>query len=87
MAVKQINETAKELVVEESSNIRNLFGYLKDLFEDAKLISPSNITNIKILLASSRNKEYATQLENQLVYWEHFISLMGNYIVFSETRT
>ncbi len=87
VAVKQINETAKELVVEESSNIRNLFGYLKDLFEDAKLISPSNITNIKILLASSRNKEYATQLENQLVYWEHFISLMGNYIVFSETRT
>ena len=54
------------------------------MLEDAKLINPVNITNIKVLLASSRNKDNAVYLENHLPDWQLFFDIMKNYVVLGE---
>lgn len=78
--VNQINSSALKLLEEQSQHIMKLYGFLVDMIEDAHLISPINITNIKVLLASSRNKENASQLEGQLPSWSLFFDVMRHYI-------
>lgn len=85
-SINKINTEAKKLLQEEVLHIFNLHRFLTDILEDAKLISPINITNIKVLLASSRNKDNANQLENQLNDWQLFFNIMRNYIVLGETE-
>lgn len=80
-SVEAINADAQKLLQEEAQHIFNLYRFLADMLEDAKLISPINITNIKVLLVSSRNKDNALQLESQLHDWETFLSIMQNYTV------
>ena len=81
-----INTDAKKIIQEEVGHIQSLYRFLLNMFEDSKLINPVNITNIKVLLASSRNKDNATQLENQLGDWHQFISIMKHYTIVGETE-
>ena len=84
--VAKINTDAKKIIQEEVGHIQSLYRFLLNMFEDSKLINPVNITNIKVLLASSRNKDNATQLENQLGDWHQFISIMKHYTIVGETE-
>ena len=83
-AITRINTEAKKILQEEVAHLLNLQHFLSDMLEDARLISPVNITNIKVLLASSRNKDNAVQLENQLPDWQIFFGIMKNYVVLGE---
>ncbi len=85
-SVEAINAFAQKMLQEEAQHILNLYRFLSDMLEDAKLISPMNITNIKVLLASSRNKDNALQLESQLGDWQTFLSVMRNYTVVGEVE-
>ena len=85
-SINKINTEAKKILQEEVVHVFNLYRFLTDVLEDAKLISPVNITNIKVLLASSRNKDNANQLEDQLSDWQLFFNIMRNYIVLGETE-
>lgn len=78
-SVAMINRTAHKIIEEETQHIMTLYNFLSDMLEDAKLISPINITNIKVLLASSRNKDNAAQLDNQLHNWSIFFGIMRHY--------
>ena len=83
-AITRINTEAKKILQEEVAHLHNLYRFLSDMLEDAKLINPVNITNIKVLLASSRNKDNAVQLENHLPDWQLFFDIMKNYVVLGE---
>lgn len=85
-AVAKINTDARKIIQEEVGHIQSLHRFLADMIEDSKLINPVNITNIKVLLASSRNKDNASQLENQLGDWHQFFSIMKNYTIVGETE-
>ena len=84
--VAKINTDAKKIIQEEVGHLQALHRFLTDMIEDSKLINPVNITNIKVLLASSRNKDNATQLENQLGDWHQFFSIMKHYTIVGETE-
>ena len=83
-SITRINTQAKKILQEEHAHLLNLHRFLSDMLEDARLINPVNITNIKVLLASSRNKENAVQLENQLPDWQIFFGIMKNYVSLGE---
>ena len=83
-AITRINTEAKKILQEEVAHLHNLYRFLSDMLEDAKLINPVNITNIKVLLASSRNKDNAVHLENHLPDWQLFFDIMKNYVVLGE---
>ena len=83
-SITRINTQAKKILQEEIDHLLNLHRFLSDMLEDAKLINPVNITNIKVLLASSRNKDNAIQLENQLDDWQIFFDIMKKYIILGE---
>ena len=85
-AISGINTDARKLLQEEVSHLLNLYRFLSDMLEDSKLINPVNITNIKVLLASSRNKDNAALLESQLQDWQLFFDIMRNYVVVGETE-
>lgn len=85
-AVAKINTEAKKIIQEEVGHLQVLHRFLTDMIEDSKLINPVNISNIKVLLASSRNKDNAAQLENQLGDWQQFFSIMKNYTIMGETE-
>lgn len=84
--VAKINGEAEAIIQEEVNNLRGLHRFLSDMIEDSKLINPVNITNIKVLLASSRNKDNTIQLENQLGDWNQFFSIMKHYTIMGEVE-
>ena len=83
---QEINSEAKKIIQEEVGHLQALHRFLTDMIEDSKLINPVNITNIKVLLASSRNKDNTAQLENQLGDWHQFFSIMKHYTIVGETE-
>ena len=85
-SVAKINSEAKKIIQEEVGHLQALHKFLTDMIEDSKLINPVNITNIKVLLASSRNKDNTAQLENQLGDWHQFFSIMKHYTIVGETE-
>lgn len=85
-SINKINTEAKKILQEEVVHISSLYRFLTNLLEDARLINPIHITNIKVLLASSRNKDNANQLETQLPDWKTFFNIMRNYIALGETE-
>ena len=83
-SITRINTQAKKILQEELAHLLTLHRFLSDMLEDARLINPVHITNIKVLLASSRNKENAIQLENQISDWQIFFGIMKNYVSLGE---
>lgn len=82
--VLQINTQAKQLIQNETSQIANLEKRVKEMIEDAKTISPANISNIKMLLYSTRNKENSDLLESRFSDWKIFLDIMKNYAIIGD---
>ncbi|AEE17741.1 DUF5312 family protein [Treponema brennaborense] len=82
--ISTINVEAKKLLQTEVNYLFALFRKLQDIFEDAKSANPSNISNIKILFSSTRNRETANLFENQYGDWQKFVAIMRNYVIIGE---
>ena len=52
--------------------------------EDSKISSPMNISNIKMLLFSTRNKESTDLLEHKYPNWQIFLDIMRNYAIIGD---
>ena len=80
ISIESANAAANKLLKNECMVLKQMQGLLKSLLEEAHKVSATNITNIKLLFNSSRNKEKVVLLENQFSKWQFFINIMKNYV-------
>lgn len=84
--VDNINGQAKQLVQDISTIFFSLYKYLEELIIDAKKTKPDMVSNIKVLLTSSRNRERSNKLELQFEKWTGFLEIMKNYAIIGEVK-
>ncbi len=82
--VKSINNQAYAIIQEESKNLFSLYKQISELILDAKKSKSDLISNIKVLMASSRNRDGSGILEQQHSSWKTFLKIMKNYAIIGE---
>ena len=79
--VQNINEDAHKVLQTECTNLSSLSRQLADLLTDAKKPSSEIISNLKVLMMSSRNRDNTNFLEAQYPNWNIFFEIMKNYVI------
>ncbi len=79
--IDKINKQAKDLIQAETTNIFRLYKKIKDVLIESKKPNSEVITNLKVLMFSSRNRENADFLESQNPQWKIFLEIMKNYVI------
>ncbi len=80
-AINEINSEANKIVTKETNSLNRLYKHLGDLITDAKKPTSEIISNLKVLMMSSRNRDNTNQLEQQYPNWENFFKIMKNYAI------
>ena len=81
-----INKQAHNLIQNATKKLYTLFNQISEMLNDAKKTAPDTITNIKVLLNSSRNRDAAEQLELQFDMWKVFLAIMKNYVLIGDVE-
>lgn len=79
--VTTINVNAQKLMQEEINTLRSFYIQMDELLADAKKPQCEIISNLKVLLLSSRNRDSTDLLEQQMASWEIFFEIMKNYTI------
>ena len=79
--VDVINHDAHEMMQTIVSNLVSLYKLLGEIIQDAKKPSSELISNLKVLMMSSRNREYTSFLETNYGNWDIFFQIMKNYVI------
>lgn len=82
--IQRVNKTAKEVIQDITSIIFEMYNHTSALLLDIKKPSPENISNLKVLMLSSRNRDHTLLLEKQHPQWRQFLEIMRNYAVVGE---
>lgn len=82
--IENINNQAHDIIQTESKNIFILYKQIKELILDAKKSKPALISNVKVLMSSTRNRDGSTALEQQHGAWNTFLKVMKNYAIIGE---
>ena len=80
-SVHSINEEAHAILQSQVTILHNLGLELGELLEDAKKPSSELISNLKVLMMSSRNRDQTNILESQYQNWNIFFEIMKNYVI------
>lgn len=75
------NNAAQKLIQEETNHLRGLYVELGELLTDAKKPTSEIISNLKVLMMSSRNRDNTDLLEQQYPGWQIFFEIMRNYAI------
>lgn len=76
-----INDEAHNLLQTTVTSLNSFHKEMGELLEDAKKPSSEIITNLKVLMMSSRNRENTNMLELQFPNWKIFFEIMKNYVI------
>lgn len=79
--VDKLNQKAKEILQMEVTNVHRLYNYIGEVLLDYKKPTPDAISNLKVLMVSSRNHDTSEQLEVQYSQWKIFLEIMKNYVI------
>lgn len=79
--IERINNTAKQFIQTEATNFFDLYVKIGEVLADSKKPTPDTISNLKMLLTSSRNHDSASALEQQHEQWKLFLEIMKNYAI------
>lgn len=79
--VFQINNDAHKILQTEVSHLHVLYKFLEELLADAKKPSGEIVSNLKILMISSRNRDNTMFLEQKINKWKIFFDIMKNYVI------
>lgn len=79
--VQGINNDAYKIVQGQVTVLHSLYHELGELLADAKKPSSEIISNLKVLMMSSRNRENTNFLESQYSNWKIFFDIMKNYVI------
>lgn len=85
MSLKQLveaaNKESKQLIQWISTTMYDLYKKIAGILVDSKKPSPDTISNLRMLLTSSRNKDNTNLLEQQFPNWKIFLEIMKNYAI------
>ena len=79
--ITDINNQASKIIAAETNSLNRIYKHIVDLIQDAKKPTSEIISNLKVLLLSSRNKDNTDLLEQQYHKWEIFFKIMKNYVI------
>ena len=79
--VQMINDDAHDVLQAACTNLNSLSRQLGELLADAKKPSSEIISNLKVLMMSSRNRENTNFLESNYGNWNIFFEIMKNYVI------
>ena len=83
--VHAIDNDAHNLLQTHVTNLSALFKELGDLIADSKKPSSEIISNLKVLMLSSRNRDSTNLLESQYNIWRIFFEIMKNYVIINNS--
>lgn len=81
--ITNINAQANRLISREINSLNKLSKHIEGIITDSKKPTSEIISNLKVLMFSSRNKENTDILERQFPKWEIFFEIMKNYAIIS----
>lgn len=81
MNVNNINAQASKLISREINSLNKLSKHLELLIQDSKKPASEIISNLKVLMVSSRNRDNSDLMEQQYPKWEIFFEIMKNYAI------
>ena len=84
--VDSANNEAHELLQTNCTQLYTLYKSLTELLADAKKPSSEIVSNLKVLMLSSRNRENSNLLEEQFPKWKNFFSIMKNYVIIANSE-
>ena len=79
--VRFIDNEAHNLLQSQVTTLFSLYRELGDLLADSKKPSSELISNLKVLMLSSRNRDNTNLLESQYGTWHIFFEIMKNYVI------
>lgn len=79
--INDVNTLANKIITTETNSLNKLYKHLSDLIQDSKKPTSELISNLKVLLMSSRNRDNTDLLEKQYPKWEIFFKIMRNYVI------
>lgn len=79
--VEEIDTQARKLIQTEATNVYELYLKIGEILLDSKKPTPDSISNLKVLMGSSRNRDSSTLLEQQFPQWKIFLEIMKNYAI------
>ena len=79
--VAAINASAQKIIQEEIHHLQTVYIQINELLADAKKANSEIISNLRILMMSSRNRDGIDLLERQLPNWAIFFEIMKNYTI------
>ncbi len=79
--VQTINDDAHNVLQQACTNLNSLSRQLGELLADAKKPSSEIISNLKVLMMSSRNRDNTNFLEANYTNWNIFFEIMKNYVI------
>ena len=83
--IETINAVMQHLLKNEVKALKDLYGILQSLLSEAHKSKTDNITNIRMLFSSARNRDSVEILEKQLNLWNFFLEIMKNYVIINST--
>ncbi|MBQ0051847.1 MAG: hypothetical protein KBT11_07275 [Treponema sp.] len=82
--VDNINAQAQKLVQESAKGVYDIYVNMGEMILDAKKSKSDVVSNIKVLLTSSRNRDGSGMIEQQYENWKLFLKVMKNYAIIGE---
>ena len=82
--VDTINNQAHKIIQDQSKILYQMYMQIGELILDAKKSKSDVISNIKVLLNSTRNREGSSSMEQQHENWKMFLKIMKNYAILGE---
>lgn len=79
--VDGVNSKAHEIMQTTTTELHTIHKNLGELLADSKKPSSEIISNVKLLMMSSRNREYTNLLEEQYSNWNIFFNIMKSYVI------
>ena len=83
--IETINAVAHHLLRKEVKAFKDLYAIISSLLSESHKSKTENITNIKMLFLSTRNRDAVEILEKEFNLWNFFLEIMKNYVIINST--
>lgn len=81
-----VNNDAHKIIQNVTGTLTTLYKNIGELLADARKPSSEIISNLKVLMMSSRNKDNTNMLEEQYPDWKIFFEIMKNYVIINDSE-
>lgn len=82
--INSINTEARDFIQTQVGYFSILYNNLLLLLEDVRKPTPDEISNIKLLFSSPRNRDKSDFLEKNIGSWKSFLEIMRNYAIIGD---